>query len=88
MSANEENGFSKGLGVLVGIVGAIMGVGIANEDPDMNAFLGFIVGGILGYIAGRIAGELLTIVVKVVIGIEAIIFILYRMYRLFSFLSE
>ena len=88
MANNQEDSFSNGLGVIVGITGAIIGIGVANDDPDINAFMGFIVGGLIGYIAGRIAGEILTIAIKVIIGLLSILFILYRVYRLISLIGE
>ena len=85
---NEENSFSKGLGVIVAIVGAFMGVGIASDDPELNAFASFLIGGFIGYIVGRIVGEIVNIVIQVIIGILSILFILFRIYRFFMLLGE
>ncbi|NER12898.1 hypothetical protein GWK08_05570 [Leptobacterium flavescens] len=88
MGDSEENSFSNGLGIIVGIVGAILGVGAANNDPEISAFGGFIVGGIIGYLGGWIVGKVLTFALKVLIAIISIIFIIYRVYRLLTFLAE
>ncbi|WP_340066502.1 hypothetical protein [Ascidiimonas aurantiaca] len=88
MGNEDENSFSKGLGIIVAIVGAFMGVGIANEDPELNAFAGFLIGGFIGYIVGRIVGEIVSMVIQVIIAILSIVFILFRVYRFFSLLGE
>jgi len=88
MGDNKDNSFSKGLGSIVGIAGAILGTGIANDDPELNAFAGFIIGGIIGYIGGWIVGEFLTWVFKVILAIISTLFIIFRIYRFFSFIAD
>ena len=88
MGDKSDNSFSKGLGTIVGIAGAILGTGIANDDPELNAFAGFIVGGIMGYIGGWVVGEFLTWVLKVVLAIISVLFIIYRIYRFFTFITD
>ena len=88
MANNDDNGFSNGLGVMVAIVGAFIGIGVASDDPEMNSFVGFLVGGFIGYVLGRIVGSLLTFVFKVIIAILSGLFILFRIYRFITFLAE
>ena len=88
MSNNEGNEFSKGLGIIVGIAGAILGTGVANDDPDLNAFAGFIVGGLFGYIAGWVAGEFLTWIIKVILAVASVLYIVFRIYRILILLGE
>lgn len=88
MENQNEDSFSHGLGIITAIVGGFIGIGVANDDPDMNTFLGFIIGGVIGYVGGRIAGELLTLAIKIIIGIISILFIIFRIYRLFSLIGE
>lgn len=87
MGDNKDNSFSKGLGTIVGIAGAILGAGIANDDPELNAFAGFIVGGLIGYIGGWIVGEFLTWALKVLLAIISVLFIIYRIYNFITFMA-
>lgn len=88
MSNKEGNSFSKGLGFIVGFAGAILGAGTAAEDPELNAFVGFLVGGFLGYIGGWIVGEFLTWTLKVILAIISVLIIILRVYRLLSFVGD
>ncbi|WP_299557242.1 hypothetical protein [Seonamhaeicola sp.] len=88
MGNKEGNSFSKGLGFIAGFAGAILGAGVANEDPELNAFVGFLVGGFIGYIGGWIVGEFLTWTLKVILAIISALIIIFRVYRFLSFLGE
>ena len=88
MGNNDDDGFSKGLGILIAIVGALMGVGIASDDPEISSFVGFLVGAIIGYIIGLIVGSVLTFVFKVIIAILSALYVIFRIYRFITFLAE
>lgn len=86
MTKKDENSFSKGLGVIAGLAGLLIGIGAASEDPEMNAWAGAFFGFLIGYVAGWVVGEFLTMVFKIVLGIVCMIIILLRVYNLFNLL--
>ena len=77
-SSSNKNEFGNGLGIILGITGALLGYSAAQEDPEITNGIGTIVGFLMGYIGGHIAAAVLSIVFKTIIALLGIAIILLR----------
>ncbi len=85
--SNQDN-FGNGLGILIGIVGAVLGFESTSHDPDTSSGIGAIVGFILGYLGGRVAATILSLVLRILIVLFAIAILLFRIFKLIEFFGS
>lgn len=82
--SNKNESLDNGLGIIFGIAGALWGIGMASEDPEVSTLGGVIIGFIIGYICGRIAAVILSGIIQILVALIGFLLIAIRLYLIFN----